>query len=53
MDTETCIDFRSDPNLKEEKEEQWRQPEGYSWYDGELILNKPSRYTQAEQARNT
>ena len=23
--------------------------QGYSWYDGELIPNKPSRYTAEEQ----
>ncbi len=44
--TEACIDFRPDPNFKEE--EQW-SPEGYSWYDGELIPNRPSRYTSEEQ----
>ena len=41
-----CIDFRPDPNFKEE--EQW-SPQGYSWYDGELIPNRPSRYTAEEQ----
>ncbi len=41
-----CLDFRPDPNFQEE--EQW-SPEGYSWYDGELIPNKPSRYTTEEQ----
>jgi predicted RNA-binding Zn-ribbon protein involved in translation (DUF1610 family) len=47
-DTDRCLDFRPDPNT--EPEEQWA-PEGYSWswYDGELIPNRPSRYTQAEQ----
>ena len=46
IDTDTCIDFRPDPNIKEE--EQWC-PSGYSWYGGELIPNRPSCYTQDEQ----
>jgi hypothetical protein len=41
-----CLDFRPDPNT--EPEEQWA-PKGYSWYNDELIPNRPSRYTQAEQ----
>ena len=41
-----CLDFRPDPNFTEE--EQW-SPEGYSWYDDELIPNRPSRYTSEEQ----
>lgn len=40
-----CLDFRVKPNLK--IEEQW-SPEGYSFYDGNLVKN-PSRHTQAEQ----
>lgn len=46
VETDTCIDFRQDPNFQEE--EQWC-PEGYSWYGDELIPNKPSRYTKDEQ----
>jgi hypothetical protein len=46
VDTDECADFRPNPNIK--PEEQW-SPEGYSWYDGELIPNRPSRYTQEEQ----
>ncbi len=42
-----CLDFRPAPNAEEE-EEQWA-PEGYTWYGGELIPNKPSRYTKQEQ----
>ncbi|WP_036487321.1 hypothetical protein [Myxosarcina sp. GI1] len=41
-----CMDFRPNPNA--EKAEQW-SPEGYSWYNDELIPNRPSSYTQAEQ----
>ncbi|WP_036487167.1 hypothetical protein [Myxosarcina sp. GI1] len=44
--TKTCMDFRPDP--KAEIQEQW-SPEGYSWYNNELIPNRPSSYTQAEQ----
>ncbi|MGV2826807.1 hypothetical protein [Myxosarcina sp. GI1(2024)] len=46
VDTKTCMDFR--PNSNAEVAEQWSS-EGYSWYEGELIPNRPSRYTQAEQ----
>ena len=41
-----CIDFRPDPNAK--IEEQW-SPQGYSWYGDELISDRPSRHSQAEQ----
>ncbi len=41
----TASDFRLDPNA--EIEEQWC-PEGYSYYDGELVRNQ-SRYTREEQ----
>ena len=40
-----CLDFRPDPNV--DPQEQWC-PQGYSWHGGELIPNRPSRYTQAE-----
>ncbi len=46
VNSDNCIDFRPDPNIKEE--EQW-SPEGYSWYGDELIPNRPSRYTSEEQ----
>jgi hypothetical protein len=46
VDSDRCPDFRPTPNAEEE--EQW-QPEGYSWYGGELIANRPSRYTQEQQ----
>lgn len=46
VNTDSCLDFRCDPNIQEE--EQWC-PEGYTWYDGQLIPIKPSRYTQGEQ----
>ena len=46
VEGDRCLDFRLDPNFK--AEEQWA-PEGYSWYDGELIPNRPSRYTAEEQ----
>lgn len=43
-----CLDFRLNPDIElEEQEEQWC-PEGYSWYDGELVRNQ-SRYTPEEQ----
>jgi hypothetical protein len=45
VDTETCLDFRPDPNI--EPDEQW-SPFGYSWYDGELVRDR-SRYTCEEQ----
>ena len=38
----------NDYDPKAEIEEQW-SPQGYSWYGDELIPNRPSRYTQAEQ----
>ncbi len=46
VESDNCLDFRPDPNFQEE--EQW-SPQGYSWYDGELIPNRPSRYTSEEQ----
>ena len=44
--TDSCIDFRLDPNFQEE--EQW-SPEGYSWYGDELIPNRTSKHTSEEQ----
>ena len=46
VNSDRCLDFRLDPNIKEDK--QW-SPFGYSWYGDELISNRPSRYTQEEQ----
>ena len=46
VDTKTCPDFRPDPKAAEAKS--WAL-EGYSWYGGNLIANRPSRYTQEEQ----
>ncbi|MDJ0902494.1 MAG: hypothetical protein QNJ55_27185 [Xenococcus sp. MO_188.B8] len=47
MKTNSCIDFRPDPNAK--IEEQWC-PEGYSYYDGHLVRDR-SRYTPEEQLK--
>ncbi len=46
VDTNRCLDFRPDKDA--EIQEQW-SPEGYSWYGEELIVNRPSRYSQEEQ----
>ena len=46
VETDNCLDFRLDPNIREE--EKW-SPEGYSWYGDELITNRPSGYTSEEQ----
>ena len=46
VETDSCIDFRADPNV--EPEEQW-SPEGYSWYGDELIPNKLPKYTSEQQ----
>ncbi|MEG4521085.1 MULTISPECIES: hypothetical protein [unclassified Microcoleus] len=45
-DTDTCIDFRADPNTA--SEELW-EPEGASYYNGELILQPPQRWTWEQQ----
>lgn len=42
-----CIDFRQNPN-KQEDETLWC-PDGYSYYDGELIPNRAPRLTREEQ----
>jgi hypothetical protein len=47
VEGKSCLDFRPNPNAEEE-EELW-SPSGYSWYDGNLIRNRPSRYTPEEQ----
>jgi len=44
--TDTCLDFRADPNL--ESDELW-EPEGASYYNGELILQPRQRWTLEEQ----
>lgn len=41
-DSDSCLDFRP------RKEELW-EPVGASYYDGELILHRPPRYTPEEQ----
>ena len=41
MDTDSCLDFRPNPNIEEEQQQQWNL-EGASWYGGKLILHKPS-----------
>ena len=46
VETDKCLDFRPDPKAQIEK--QW-SPQGYSWYGDELIANRPSRHSQAEQ----
>lgn len=45
VSTEHCLDFRPDPN--KELPEQW-SPEGYSFYDGNLVRNQ-SRLSREEQ----
>ena len=42
----SCLDFRPDPNT--EPEELW-EPEGASYYNGELILQPPQRFTTKEK----
>lgn len=48
VDENRCLDFRPNPDIPQEDEELWT-PEGYSWYGGDLIENRPSRYTSQEQ----
>lgn len=48
VETDKCLDFRSNSNIK--VEEQW-SPEGYSWYGDELISDRPSHYTPSEQIK--
>ncbi|MGF1939472.1 MAG: hypothetical protein RM347_034895 [Nostoc sp. ChiQUE02] len=43
---DSCLDFRLDPNA--EAEELW-QPEGASYYNGELIVQPQQRLTQQQQ----
>jgi hypothetical protein len=44
--TNTCIDFREDPDA--ETDELW-EPEGASYYNGELILQPRQRWTPEQQ----
>ena len=44
--TNTCIDFRENPNA--EPEELW-EPEGASYYNGELILQPRQQWTPEQQ----
>lgn len=46
IDGDSCLDFREDPNAQ--VEELW-QPEGASYYNGELILQPQQRWTQQQQ----
>ncbi|MEH1962283.1 MAG: hypothetical protein V7L05_20895 [Nostoc sp.] len=46
VDGDSCLDFREDPNAQ--AEELW-EPEGASYYDGELILQPQQRRTQQQQ----
>jgi hypothetical protein len=46
VETDKCPDFRLDQNMAEE--ELW-SPEGYYWYDGELIPISSSRLTKEEK----
>ena len=48
VETDKCLDFRPHPNAEVQK--QW-SPQGYSWYGGELISNRTSRYSQSEQTK--
>ncbi len=43
---DSCLDFREDPNA--EPAELW-EPEGASYYNGELILQPQQRRTQQQQ----
>jgi len=47
-DTDTCPDFRENPNA--EPEELW-EPEGASYYGGELILQPQQRWTRLATVR--
>jgi len=44
--TDICLDFREDPNIA--PDELW-EPEGASYYNGELILQPRQRWTPEEQ----
>lgn len=46
VEGDRCFDFRKDPNAQ--VEELW-QPEGATYYNGELILQPRPRWTQEQQ----
>jgi hypothetical protein len=46
--TNTCLDFRADPNAA--AEELW-EPEGANYYNGELILQPKQRWTRLATVR--
>jgi hypothetical protein len=46
VDGNRCLDFREDPNA--EPVELW-QPQGATYYNGELILQPQLRWTQQQQ----
>ncbi len=46
VDGNSCLDFRKDPNA--EPLELW-EPEGATYYNGELILQPQQRFTPEEQ----
>lgn len=46
VDSDSCLDFREDPNA--EPAELW-EPEGASYYNGELIVQPRQRWTPEEQ----
>ncbi|MEP0858855.1 hypothetical protein [Trichocoleus sp. DQ-U1] len=46
IESDRCLDFRENPNA--EPEELW-QPEGATYYNGELILQPKQRWTPEEQ----
>ena len=48
MHGDFCLDFRLNPDIEIESEEEQWLPEGYSDYDGKLVPNQ-SRYTPEEQ----
>lgn len=48
VDGDTCLDFRPNQELNE-PDELW-EPEGASYYNGELILHTP-KYSREEQFR--
>ncbi len=41
-----CLDFRVNPKFQEEK--LW-SPDGYYWYNGELLENRPSQLTNEQK----
>jgi hypothetical protein len=43
-----CLDFLQESNSRSEGKEQW-SPEGYYWWDGEPLPNRPVTLTSGEQ----